>query len=115
MNSNFILLNKTQKTIEYYNKLILNFSKKEVVLKQDIEKTSFSLIRNLFAFNINDTERIKQKFLKDYLVDLSMLNFYTNISYSKKMISKHQLEVLTKCFIELKKITYGLIKKEVKE
>ena len=112
MNTKFNLLNKTYKLIEYYEKLLINYSKKEVVLKQNVEKCYYELIENLFAFNINDTDRIKQKYLKEYLIKLSMLDFYTNISFIKKLISKRQFEAIGRKIIEIRKMGYGLIKNE---
>lgn len=114
MNSKFILLSKTQKTIEYYNKLLINYPKIEVVLKHNIEKNMYELIENLFAYNINDTERIKQKYLKDFLVKLSMLDFYTKVSFKKKIISKRQFEVIGRFIIEARKITFVLVKGDSK-
>lgn len=114
MNSKFILLSKTQRTIEYYNKLLINYPKSELVLKRSIEQNTYELIENLFAYNINDTDRIKQKHLKDFLVKLSMLDFYTRISYKKKIISKRQFEVIGRFLIEARKITFVLVKGETK-
>ena len=115
MNTKFNLLNKTYKLIEYYEKLLINYSKKEVVLKQNVEKCYYELIENLFAFNINDTDRIKQKYLKEYLIKLSMLDFYTNISFIKKLISKRQFEVIGRKIIEIQEPTYQAIYREEKE
>lgn len=112
MNSKFNLLNKSYKLIEYYEKILINYSKKEIILKQNIEKCYYDLIENLFSFNINTADRIKQKYLKDYLVKLSMLDFYTHISFNKKMISKRQFEVIGRKIIELRKMGYGLIQNE---
>lgn len=114
MNSNFILLSKTQKTICYYNKILINYPKNEIILKQNIEKNMYDLIECLFAYNINDVDRIKQKYLKDFLVKLSMLDFYTLVSYNKKILGKHQFEVLGNFIIEIRKITYGVMKNEKK-
>jgi len=114
MNSKFILLSKTQKTIEYYNKLLINYPKVEIVLKHNIEKNMYELIESLFAYNINDTDRIKQKYLKDFLIKLSMLDFYTKISYKKKIISKRQFEVIGRFIIEARKITFVLVKGDTK-
>lgn len=110
MNSNFILLSKLQRTIEYYSKLLVNFPKKEYVLKQNIEKNLYELIENLYSYNINDTDRIKQKYLKDFLIKLAMLDFYSNMSFRKKIISKRQFEVIGNFIIEARKITFSLIK-----
>lgn len=114
MNSNFILLSRTEKTINYYNKILINYPKIELILKQNIEKTMYDLIECLYAFNINDVDRIKQKYLKDFLVKLSMLDFYTNVSYNKKILGKHQFEVLGRFIIEIRKIAYGVIRSEKK-
>lgn len=75
MNSNFFLLNKCYQTIDYYNKVLVNYPKTEVLLKQSIEKTHYEMIENLFSYNINNSDRIKQKYLKDFLVKVSMLDF----------------------------------------
>lgn len=112
MNSNFILLSKTQRTICYYNKILLNYPKNEHLLKHNIEKDMYELIECIFAYRINDSERIKQKYLKDFLVKLAMLDFYTNVSYDKKILGKRQFESLCNFIIEIRKITYGLIRSE---
>ena len=115
MNSNFFLLNKCYQTIDYYNKILINYPKTEVLLKQSIEKTYYEMIENLFSFNINSSDRIKQKYLKDFLVKVSMLDFYTRISNSKKVISKRQYEVIGNRITELRKMAYGLVKNETNE
>ena len=115
MNSNFFLLNKCYQTIEYYNKVLINYPKNEYILKQNIERTYYEMIENLFSYNINNTDRIKQKYLKDFLIKVSMLDFYTRISNTKKIISKRQYEVLGNRFTELRKMAYGLIKNENNE
>ncbi len=112
MNYNFKILNSTYKTINYINKLLVNFPKKEVVLKNNIEKTCYAAIENIFAFNINDSIRIKEKYLKDLLVKLSMLDFYTRTSYDKKVISRHQFEVVSRFLIQIRKMAFGLKKKD---
>lgn len=37
-----------------------------------------------------------------------MLDFYLRVSYDKKIISKHQFEVVVKFLMEIKKMVYGL-------
>lgn len=110
MNFDFILLNKTYQTNDYITKIIINFPKKDVLLKSSIEQVLYKMIECLFAFNINDSNRIKEKYLKDYLVNLSMLNFYMHQSLNKKYISFKQAESVGKICLDLKKITYALMK-----
>ena len=90
MNYNFKILSSSYKTINYINKLLVNYPNKEVILKHNIEKNNYKIIELIFSYNINDTNRIKDKYLKALLVSLSMLDFYLRVSYDKKIISKHK-------------------------
>ncbi len=112
MNSNFQLLQKTEKAIQYIQWLIPNYPKKEYILKGNIEKCTYALIEYIFSYQINQSERIRQKYLKDFLVQLSMLNFYMEISFNKKYISKRQYEVVGRFLVEIRKIAFGVIRSE---
>lgn len=81
----FNLLESTNKLIDYVNNLVPNFPKKEVVLKQNLEKTQYELIENIFYSNVNsNSPRIRDKYLKNFLVKLAMYDMYIKISYKKK-------------------------------
>ena len=108
MNYNYKILSSSYKTINYINKLLVNYPNKEVILKHNIEKNNYKIIELIFSYNINDTNRIKDKYLKALLVSLSMLDFYLRVSYDKKIISKHQFEVVVKFLMEIKRMVYGL-------
>jgi len=110
MNSKFQLLNKCYYVTEYYSKLLVNYPKSEIILRQNIEKTQYEMIECLFSYNINTSDRIKQKYLKDFLIKVAMLDYYTRISFFKKIISKRQNEVIGNRIIEFRKMTSGLIK-----
>lgn len=111
---NFKVLNNTYKTINYINKLLPNYPKKEVVLKQNIEKNNYELVECIFSYNINTNNRIKEKYLKDVLVKLSMLDFYIRVSYDKKIIGERQYTVIGRFLLEIRKMVYGLMKGEEK-
>lgn len=110
MNSNFILLNKTYQTVDYINKIIVNYPKKEHVIKAYIENISYNLLEELFSFNINDSKRIKEKFLKEYLTKLSMINYLMHQSFVKKCITYKQSEQLSKILLDLKNIANAILK-----
>lgn len=112
MEIKFQLLSQSEKLNAYISKLLPNYPKKEYVLKHNIEKNLYELIEDVFAYNIYQANRIKEKYLKEYIIKLSMLDFYMRQSFHKKYISKHQLECISKIEIELRKIAYGLIKRE---
>lgn len=112
MNANFNILNKIKRLNVYLDKLIINFPKKETVLKNRLENCMFSLIELIFSYEIQSVYRIKEKYLKDMLIDLSMINYYIEISYERKYISKRQSEVVGRFLVEIRKMIYGVIRSE---
>lgn len=110
MEIKFKLLANTEKLIAYMNRHLPNFPKKEIVLKNNIEKNQYELIECIFAYNIQQSPRIKEKYLKDYLIKLAMFDFYVRISFHKKYLSKHQVASLGKILADCRKVTYGLVR-----
>ena len=108
--SKFRMLVVTEQLIHYVNELLPNFPKKEVVLKQNIEKNQYELIESIFSYTINTNKRIKDKYMKTFLAKLSMFNYYIEISYHRKYINQHKLQCITRMFIELRKLAYGIIR-----
>ena len=58
MDFNFQLLNKNMKTNDYINKLLINYPKSEIVLKNNIKQTLYSCVELIFSYKINDNIRI---------------------------------------------------------
>jgi len=112
MEIKFKLLASTEKLIAYMNRWLPNYPKKEIVLTHNIEKNQYELMESIFAYNIQQSSRIKEKYMKDYLIKLSMFDYYVRLSYHKKYISKKQWQSLTKIMIDCRKIAYGLIRSE---
>ncbi len=112
MNSNYALLNKSKLTIIYINKQLVNFPKSERVLKDNIEKNMYEIIELIYFYYLNDIKRIKLKYLKDLIVKLSMLDFYINMAFCKRIISKKRLESISNFIIEIRKIAYGIIRSD---
>ena len=74
-NEGFKLLSNIEKTIEYINKQLINYPKKEVVLKQNIEKTMYLLIEYVFSYRIEELYRVRLKYLKFVVIQISMLDY----------------------------------------
>ena len=81
-------------------------------MKNNIEKTMYLLIESIFSYRIEDLTRIKMKYLKNLLIDLSMLDYYMRISYRRKFISSKRYESIARFLIEIRKIAYGVIRSE---
>ena len=72
----------------------------------------YELIELIFSYSINDTQRIKTKYLKDLIIKLSMLDFYIATSFEKRIISKKKFESTSLFIVEIRKIAYGLVRSE---
>ena len=110
MNSDFILLNRTYQTVEFVLKMLENFPKKEVSIKLYLERVLYEMVECLFTFNVNDSKKIKSKYIKDYLVKLSMVNFLLHEAFHKKCITYKQSTKVAAFLLELKKIGVTILK-----
>lgn len=72
----------------------------------------FKTIKLIFTYNVQSTYRVKEKYLKDLIIELSMLNYYIELSYERKFISKHQRDVVGRYLIEIRKMVFGVIQNE---
>jgi len=111
-NENFKLLSNLEKTINYINKELLNYPRYDVVLRNNIESTMYILVELVHSYRITTNNRIKEKNLNDFIIKLSMLDYYMRVSYEKKIINSHKLTVITNYLIEIRKIVYGVIRSE---
>ena len=112
-NNEFLILTKTKKTTEYIFKTIDNFPKKYITLIQRIENTCFDLLESLHYYVINfKNETYRKKYLKEYIVKLSILDDLVGISYHNKLITTKKLKSICNIILELRKMSYGLIKHE---
>lgn len=73
---NFKILDKTDKLVLYSNQYIIggipkNFS----VYKDELIKSQFSLRKNIVLANINIGNSYREKYQKDALADISMIDF----------------------------------------
>ena len=111
-NEGFKLLSNLEKTINYINKELLNFPKYDTVLRNQIELTMYQMVECIHSYRISTITKIKIKNLNDFIIKLSMLDYYMRISYEKKIINSHKLTVISNYLIEIRKIAYGVIRSE---
>lgn len=109
MNSKFQLLDKSEKMFVRFDDILINFPKKQVVLKHNIEETLFLIIEYIHSYQINDSPRIKEKYLKDLIVKISMLDFYIGVSFRRRIICEKQKKDICNMITEIRKITYGVL------
>ena len=72
----------------------------------------YNLVELIHSYRITTNGRVKEKNLNDFIIKLSMLDYYIRVSYEKKIINSHKLLVITNFIIEIRKLAYGVIKSE---
>lgn len=101
MKDNLIIITRIKKTIEYVNKTLSNFPKKEIELKKHIIDDLFVILECCYLAN-NDYEKTKKQTYA--LVKVSLVDYYLKISYKKDLISKRQYEMVSNHLLEINKM-----------
>lgn len=107
MNDKFIVINEIKKFIIYVREIVINYPRREFILKDRIEKTSYEVLELVYLTNMVDERLIKQK---EILSKISMLDFYMEISYNNRFISLKKLNQGMKLLDNIRKLVYGWIK-----
>lgn len=107
-----VLYNKAQFLYIYVNTYVLSsFPKVHVHYKIKLEDTLSSLIENITYANFNNGN-IRKKYIKDVLVNISIIDFYVGIMYKLKIIKIDRYKRILKLNDELKALTFGWMKNE---
>lgn len=77
--------NQNKKTILRLNKIVSNFPRNETVLRDEIKSEMYSLLKNAYLANNSEVDRRTYQNLM--LVNIKMVDFYINESYTSKYIS----------------------------
>ena len=103
MNNNFKIELKLKDFILDLDDILINFPKREYILKDKIEKTSLDILELIFL--VNNT--LDKSYLDIILSKISMLDFYLEKSYKKKYINKKLLERKIYELTTITKMIYG--------
>lgn len=105
------LYNKSKEFYVYMMVLLSSFPKVHTHYKIKIEDYLSLLIDDIVHANIN-CGSIRKKYIKECLVSISMLDFYTSVMYQLKIIEGTKYKKILKSIDDLKSLTYGWIKSE---
>lgn len=114
MNDDLLIIRKVKQTIEYFDKIIINFPNKEYTIKNNISECMYALIELCYYANINKGN-IRNKYQKEILVKLLMLDYYFDKSYKKNIITIKKYKTVNKFILEIRKMIYGWMNYEKKE
>lgn len=90
---------------------INNLSKVHTHYKIKLHDNLSLLVENIVHANIN-SGNIRKKYIKECLVNISMIDFYTGIMYELKIIEGQKYKRILKSMDDLKSLTYGWLNSE---
>ena len=112
-NDSFKIMKNTKVLASDVVEFSKNFPKSESVLKKNLQDELFNLVRLLNSYIVNrDSSRIREKHIKDFIVSLSMVDFYFEYLYLNKIISFKKYKDLVGYVVTIRKLAYGMIKNE---
>ena len=112
-NDSFKIMKNTKELVSDVVEFSRNFPKSESVLKKNLQDELFNLVRLLNSYIVNrDSSRIREKHIKDFIVSLSMVDYYFEYLYLNKIISFKKYKDLVGYVVTIRKLAYGMIKNE---
>lgn len=105
MQDKFLIVTKTKKSIEYIEKVIVNFPRTEVVLKNKLISSYHDLLELIYKANIYKDVNC----MKDVLVKIRMIEYYIKVCLDKKIISFRKYEIIGNNLLEINKMVNSWI------
>ena len=107
MNERFKLVIKMKKFIFYLDDILVNYPKREYILKDAIMRDSLKVLELIYEANSSID---RNNYLDKISSKLSMLDFYFEKSYRNKYINKKVFDKVIFELTTIMKMLYGWIK-----
>lgn len=116
MNDNFLLHKYVKQFSFEMMRFTNNIPRNLTYLRDNIQKSFNNAIKQIkyYTINISEPPRIKMKYLKDLVVELSMLDYYLECLFVFKALGKNQYNNYAGQLEEIRKLAYGVINSEKK-
>lgn len=108
MQDKLLIATRVKKTIEYIEKVLINYPQSEIVLKNKIMSSCYDLLELVYRANIFK-ETI---YMKEILVKIRMIEYYIKTSLDKKVMSYKKYENIGNNLLEINKMINSWIKNE---
>lgn len=108
MQDKLLIASKIKKTIEYIDKAVSNYPHGEIILKNKIMDNCYDLLEIVYKANVFKED----KYMKELITKIRMLNYYIEISLEKKLISFKKFENVGKHLLEISKMVNVWMKNE---
>lgn len=111
MNNKFLLANEIKKFILSLDSILINYPKKDIIIKKRIINTLFELLELVYLANNKTDDKINIKY--ECLSKISMIDFYFEYSYKKNYISLKKLNTYIFNLTKINKMLHGWINNEL--
>lgn len=111
--NDLLIVSKLKETIIYIGKILINFPKTNIILKNNIEITLYSILENIYVANYDKNNRID--LLYKTLVKIKMLDFYLKICLENKIINYKKFINICSYLNNITKVIFAWIKSEKKK
>ena len=105
-NERFNLAIKVKKFILLIDDIVINYPKKDYVIKDRLLNTCYDLLELIYRANYSND---KESYKFDILTNISIIDFCLEESLDKKIISERKLFSITNSLNEITKMIYGWI------
>ena len=73
--------------VVYLDKLLENFPKKDIEIKNKIKNESYEMLKLAYLANITVDKEYRKRNLEEIISRVKLLDFFVNLSYDKKIIN----------------------------
>ena len=108
MYDKLLISTKVKKTIDYVEKITDNFPKIEYVLKNNLIDYCYELLELTYKANIYQ----EKKYMKEILIKIRMIEFFTKKSLDKKIINFRKYENIGNHLLEINNMVNSWIMNE---
>lgn len=110
MNEKFLIVKYVKEFIYSIDNLVINFPRKDFVIKDRIINDSLDILEMIYIANSNNDIELKYRILSK----LSMLDFYLERSYKNGIISERVCMKKSKELEHISKLLYGWLRSDSK-
>ena len=108
MQDKLLISARMKKTIEYVSKAVKNYPHEYVPLRNKMMNTFLELLEHSYRANLFKEEDD----MKEMLVKIKMIEYYTKISYDYELINIKKFENIGKHLLEINKMINSWVKNE---
>lgn|SRR5574344_1200728 len=100
--NDFLIASKTKSLFAKINIISINMSKKDSYLKNVINNSCNELLKNIYLENFDYTNNLN--YFMQIKTNISLIDFYLELTFKKKYIGEKDLEKLSGHLLEINKM-----------